>query len=74
MLARRAVLLAPLALAGCSWFDDLFADKKNLCRASVKMYSRTGVAWLWTKAPRRSRCRVPYAMRLGPRPAAILLI
>ena len=29
MLARRAVLLAPLALAGCSWFDDWFGDKKK---------------------------------------------
>jgi outer membrane protein assembly factor BamB len=29
MLARRAVLLTPLALAGCSWFDNLFGDKKK---------------------------------------------
>jgi outer membrane protein assembly factor BamB len=29
MLGRRAVLLTPLVLAGCSWFEDLFADKKK---------------------------------------------
>jgi outer membrane protein assembly factor BamB len=29
MLGRRAVLLTPLALAGCSWLEDLFADKKK---------------------------------------------
>ena len=29
MLARRAVLLTPLALAGCSWLDNLFGDKKK---------------------------------------------
>jgi outer membrane protein assembly factor BamB len=28
ILARRTALLAPLALSGCSWFDDWFADKK----------------------------------------------
>ncbi len=28
-LGRRAVLVTPLALAGCSWFEDLFADKKK---------------------------------------------
>jgi outer membrane protein assembly factor BamB len=28
MLARRTALLAPLALGGCSWFDNLFADNK----------------------------------------------
>ena len=28
MLARRSALLAPLVLGGCSWFDDLFSDKK----------------------------------------------
>ena len=30
VLARRAVLLSPLALAGCSWFDDWFGEKKKL--------------------------------------------
>ncbi len=30
ILARRGVLLAPLALGGCSWFDDWFAEKKTL--------------------------------------------
>jgi outer membrane protein assembly factor BamB len=29
-IGRRAALLSPLALAGCSWFDDWFADKKKL--------------------------------------------
>jgi outer membrane protein assembly factor BamB len=28
-LGRRAALLAPLALTGCSWFDDLFNPKKT---------------------------------------------
>jgi outer membrane protein assembly factor BamB len=28
LLARRTALLAPLALAGCSWFDNLFNEKK----------------------------------------------
>jgi outer membrane protein assembly factor BamB len=28
-LSRRAALLLPLAAAGCSWFDDLFGDKKD---------------------------------------------
>ncbi|HEY4041076.1 MAG TPA: PQQ-binding-like beta-propeller repeat protein, partial [Rhodopila sp.] len=28
VLARRTALLAPLAVGGCSWFDDLFSDKK----------------------------------------------
>jgi outer membrane protein assembly factor BamB len=27
-LARRGALLAPFALAGCSWFDDWFGEKK----------------------------------------------
>ena len=30
VLGRRAALLSPLALAGCSWFDDWFGDKKKL--------------------------------------------
>ncbi len=29
-LGRRTALLAPLALAGCSWFDDLFAENKAM--------------------------------------------
>src|ERR1700712_3752244 len=29
MLGRRSALLAPLALGGCSWFDDWFGDKKT---------------------------------------------
>ena len=29
-LGRRAALLAPLTLAGCSMFDNLFSDKKTL--------------------------------------------
>jgi outer membrane protein assembly factor BamB len=29
LLARRTALLAPLALAGCSMFDDWFAEKKT---------------------------------------------
>ena len=28
MLGRRSALLAPLALGGCAWFDDVFGDKK----------------------------------------------
>jgi len=28
-LSRRAALLLPLAATGCSWFDDLFGDKKT---------------------------------------------
>jgi outer membrane protein assembly factor BamB len=30
LLARRTALLAPLTLAGCSWFDNLFAEKKTI--------------------------------------------
>ncbi|HBK06903.1 MAG TPA: hypothetical protein DDZ81_13835 [Acetobacteraceae bacterium] len=30
MLARRSALLAPLALGGCSWFDDMFSEKKTI--------------------------------------------
>ena len=29
-LTRRAALLAPLTLAGCSWFDNLFSEKKTM--------------------------------------------
>lgn len=29
-LARRSALLAPLALGGCSWLDDVFGDKKTI--------------------------------------------
>ena len=29
-LSRRAALLAPLMLSGCSWFDGWFGDKKSL--------------------------------------------
>jgi outer membrane protein assembly factor BamB len=29
LLARRTALLAPLTLAGCSWFDNLFSEKKT---------------------------------------------
>jgi outer membrane protein assembly factor BamB len=29
LLARRTALLTPLALAGCSWFDDWFGEKKT---------------------------------------------
>ena len=28
VLARRGILLAPLALGGCSWFDDWFGERK----------------------------------------------
>lgn len=30
MVARRAALLAPIALGGCSWLDGLFSEKKVL--------------------------------------------
>src|SRR6476469_2516533 len=30
MLARRSALLAPFALGGCSWLDDVFSDKKTI--------------------------------------------
>jgi outer membrane protein assembly factor BamB len=29
LLGRRSALLAPLALSGCSWFEDWFGDKKT---------------------------------------------
>ena len=29
VITRRAALLAPLAVSGCSWFDDWFAEKKT---------------------------------------------
>jgi outer membrane protein assembly factor BamB len=29
LVRRRTALLAPLGLAGCSWFDDWFGDKKT---------------------------------------------
>ncbi|MFL5254989.1 MAG: PQQ-binding-like beta-propeller repeat protein [Rhodopila sp.] len=29
VITRRAALLAPLAVSGCSWFDDWFSEKKT---------------------------------------------
>lgn len=30
LLARRSALLAPIALGGCSWFDNLFSETKTI--------------------------------------------
>ena len=30
MLARRSALLAPFALGGCAWLDDVFSEKKTI--------------------------------------------
>jgi outer membrane protein assembly factor BamB len=73
VITRRAALLAPLAVSGCSWFDDWFSEKKTSLpgkRESI-FVDRRGLV-VDDTAP---KVVLPAAVRNAPgrRPAAIRL-
>ena len=71
MMARRAVLLTPLALAGCSWFEDLFGDKKTPLPGKRENVFADRRGLVVDEGAPKVVLPPPYATPLGRRPAAI---